>query len=127
MFLALKSAEMAADCINEAFETNNFSAAQLGKWGPDLSDGMQSIRKLVYAFYTKGFSFGQFVRKFPETKKNIVDLLIGNVFRPDINDVFVPMSQTVPLPESVPLEPGPQPKTPEPGPAATATASLARW
>src|SRR4051812_28822096 len=90
VFLALKSAEMAADCVVEAFEKSDFSAAQLGKWGEPVADGMQAIRKLVYAFYTKGFSFGRFTREHPHTKKNLVDLLIGNVFRPGINDIFEP-------------------------------------
>ncbi len=104
VFLALKSAEMAADCVIEAFQKNDFSAPQLSKWGQPLSDGMQSLRKLVYAFYTKDFSFGRFTREHPHTKKNLVDLLIGNVFRPHINDIFDPMSQSVPLPDSIPLE-----------------------
>jgi flavin-dependent dehydrogenase len=104
VFLALKSGEMAADCIIEAFKNNDFSAAQLGKWGQPVADGMQSIRKLVYAFYTKDFSFGRFTREHPHTKKNLVDLLIGNVFRPGINEIFDPMSQSVPLPDSIPLE-----------------------
>jgi flavin-dependent dehydrogenase len=104
VFLALKSAEMAADCVIEAFEKKDFSAAQLSKWGHSLADGMHSIRKLVYAFYTKDFSFGRFVREFPDTKQNLVDLLIGNVFRPGIDDIFDPMSQSVPLPTSIPLD-----------------------
>jgi flavin-dependent dehydrogenase len=104
VFLALKSAEMAADCVIEAFQKKDFSAQQLGKWGQPLSDGMQSLRKLVYAFYTKDFSFGRFVRENPQTKQNLVDLLIGNVFRPGIDDIFDPMSQSVPLPDSIPLE-----------------------
>jgi flavin-dependent dehydrogenase len=104
VFLALKSGEMAADCIIEGFGNNDLSAAQLGKWGQPIADGMQSIRKLVYAFYTKDFSFGRFTREHPDTKKNLVDLLIGNVFRPGINDIFEPMSKSVPLPNSIPLE-----------------------
>jgi flavin-dependent dehydrogenase len=111
VFLALKSAEMAADCVIEGFQTNDFSAAQLSKWGEPLADGMQSIRKLVYAFYTKDFSFGRFVREFPHTKQNLVDLLIGNVFRPGIDEIFDPMSKSVPLPDSIPLE---SPPTPQP-------------
>jgi len=111
VFLALKSAEMAADCVIEAFQTNDFSAAQLSKWGEPIADGMHSIRKLVYAFYTKDFSFGRFVREYPTTKQNLVDLLIGNVFRPGINDIFDPMSKSVPLPNSIPLE---SPRHPQP-------------
>jgi len=65
---------------------------------------VREIRKLVYAFYTRDFSFGRFTREHPQTKKNLVDLLIGNVFRPGINDIFEPMSKSVPLPDSIPLE-----------------------
>ena len=104
VFLALKSGEMAADAINEAFEKNDFSPARLGAWGPQLSDGMTSIRKLVYAFYTRDFSFGKFMRMHPEMKQNLVDLLIGNVFRDGVNDIFEPMSESVMIPPAIPLE-----------------------
>ena len=103
VFLALKSGEMAADAINEAFTRNDFSAAQLSKWGEPLSDGMQAIRKLVYAYYTKGFSFGKFLRAHPHFKRNITELLVGDVFRPEVNNVFGTLKDTVPLPESMPL------------------------
>ena len=104
VFLALKSGEMAADCINEAFEKNDFSGAQLGKWGPMLADGMHAMRKLVYAFYTDGFSFGQFMRKHPHLKANLVELLVGDVFRPEVNRIFDTMQQEIPLPDPEPLE-----------------------
>src|SRR5206468_4610429 len=61
VFLALKSGEMAADAINEGLQKGDTSAAQLGKWGDMLCEGMHAIRKLVYAYYTRGFSFGQFM------------------------------------------------------------------
>jgi flavin-dependent dehydrogenase len=104
VFLALKSGEMAAEAIHEGLAKGDTSAAQLSKWGDQLSDGMTSIRKLVYAFYTKGFSFGRFIRDNPSFKKNLVDLLIGNVFYDGVNDIFDVMGKTVPLPEAVPLE-----------------------
>jgi flavin-dependent dehydrogenase len=103
VFLALKSGEMAADAINEAFKKNDFSAAQLSKWGDQLAGGMQSIRKLVYAFYSKDFSFGKFVRENPNFKKNLVDLLIGNVFYEGVDDIFGPMAKSVDLPGAMPL------------------------
>jgi len=117
VYFALKSGEMAADCINEAFAANDFSAGRLSQWGAEFSEGMQAIRKLVYAFYTREFSFGSFIRQYPHTKKNIVDLLIGNVWRPGINDVFEPMSLSVALPQSIPLDP---PAAPRREPAAAA-------
>ena len=104
VFLALRSGEMAADAINEAFEKDDFSAAQLSKWGEQVAAGMQSIRALVYAFYTKGFSFGKFTREHPDFKKNLVDLLIGNVFYEGVNEIFGTMGEMVELPEAMPLE-----------------------
>ncbi|HZL35940.1 MAG TPA: NAD(P)/FAD-dependent oxidoreductase [Tepidisphaeraceae bacterium] len=104
VFLALKSGEMAADAIIEGFKIGDLSGAQLGKWGSPLSQGMHAMRKLVYAYYTKGFSFGQFMRMYPQYKRNLVELLIGDVFRPEVNAIFEPMSQSVMLPEPVLLE-----------------------
>lgn len=104
VFLALKSGELAADAINEAFDRNDFSATQLSKWGDELSGGMQTIRKLVYAFYTPTFSFGKFVKMHPEHKDDITAVLVGEVFRPGADDVFQPMREMAPIPESVPLE-----------------------
>ena len=103
VFLALKSGEMAADAIIEAFEQNDFSATQLSKWGDELSEGMQIIRKLVYAFYTKDFSFGQFVKMYPQHRDNVTAVLVGDVFRPEVAEVFTPMSTMAPIPESIPL------------------------
>jgi flavin-dependent dehydrogenase len=101
VFLALKTGELAADAINAAFDQNDLSAPRLSNWGNTLIDGYNAIRKLVYAFYTRGFSFGQFMRRHPEFKKNLVDLLIGDVFRPEVNNVFGPMGQMIPLPEPI--------------------------
>jgi flavin-dependent dehydrogenase len=104
VFFALKSGEMAADAIIEAFEKQDFSAVQLSTWGDDLSDGMTIVRKLVYAFYTKEFSFGRFVKTYPHHKDDITAMLVGDVFRPEIAEVFKPMSTMAPIPESVPLD-----------------------
>jgi flavin-dependent dehydrogenase len=104
VFLAMKSGQMAADAITEAFAKNDFSAEQLGKWGPELSEGMQAIRKIVYAYYTKGFSFGRFVRAFPEHQHKITELLVGDVFRPEIKTVFEALETMIPLPTPIPLE-----------------------
>ena len=104
VFLALKSGELAADAINEAFDKSDFSAAQLSKWGDELSAGMSTIRKLVYAFYTPTFSFGKFVKMHPEHKDDVTAVLVGEVFKPGVDDLFEPMKEMAPIPESIPLE-----------------------
>ena len=103
LFLALKSGEMAADGIIEAFEKDDFTAAQLGRFGPAFVKGMEAFRKLVYAFYTKEFSFARFLSEYPEHQGGIVDILSGDVFRKDVTHIFPAMSEMCPLPPEVPL------------------------
>jgi len=98
LFLALKSGEMAADCIIDAFEANDFGGERLGSFRREFVAGMDAIRKLVYAFYTQGFSFGKFLKAHPECQKGIVDILSGNVYRTDVTSIFEPMSKMCSLP-----------------------------
>jgi len=46
------------------------SAGQLGKWGPLFNKGVDRMRRLVCEYYD-GFSFGQFVRTFPQLKGSL--------------------------------------------------------
>ena len=103
LFLALKSGEMAADAIIEAFEKDDFSETQLGSFGPAFVDGMEAFRKLVYAFYTKEFSFARFLSEYPEHLGGIVDILSGDVYRKDVTHIFPAMAKMCPLPPEVPL------------------------
>ncbi len=103
LFLALKSGEMAADVTIEAFEINDFSETQLGSFGPTFVKGMEAFRKLVYAFYTKEFSFARFLSEYPEHQGGIVDILSGDVFRKDVTHIFPAMSEMCPFPPEVPL------------------------
>ncbi len=103
LFLALKSGEMAADVIIEAFHKDDFSEAQLGSFGPAFVKGMEAFRKLVYAFYTKEFSFARFLSEYPEHQGGIVDILSGDVFRKDVTHIFPAMAEMCPFPPEVPL------------------------
>lgn len=104
VFLALKSGEMAADAIIEAVEKNDFSGWQLGKFSSEYVSGVEAIRKLVYAFYTREFSFGKFLKRFPDCRDEIVNILIGNVFRDEVNGIFKPMAEFCDLPEARELQ-----------------------
>ncbi len=90
ILLALRSGEVAADAIGEAFQKQDYSAAQLGKWGPDFNRGVDRMRRLVCEYYD-GFNFGEFVRKHPDLKGNITDLLIGDLFTEKVDAVWEPM------------------------------------
>ncbi len=105
LFLALKSGEMAADAIMEAFKKNDFSEARLGNFGPTFVKGMEAFRKLVYAFYTKEFSFARFLAQHPEQQDNIIDILSGDVFRKDVTSLFPAMAEMCQLPPDIQLIP----------------------
>jgi len=98
VLLALKMAELAADAIHDAFSNEDFSAARLGQFQSKLDRGIESMRKLVYAFYDEDFSFSKFLRKYPDQRVNIINLLIGNVFRSGVDDVFGPLSEFAEIP-----------------------------
>jgi flavin-dependent dehydrogenase len=98
VLLALKMAELAADSIHDAFRNNDFSAARLGQYQAKLDNGIESMRKLVYAFYNEGFSFSQFLQKYPEQRKNIITLLMGNVFKDGVDDIYEPMAEFAIIP-----------------------------
>jgi flavin-dependent dehydrogenase len=114
VFLALKSGEMAADAINDGLERGDLSGAQLGRWGDELAHGMTVIRKLDYAFYTPTFSFGRFIKANPHHKDNVTAVLVGEVFKPNADEIFEPMKAMAPIPDAIPLEkPGVRQRTGE--------------
>jgi flavin-dependent dehydrogenase len=98
VLLALKMAELAADAIHDAFNHDDFSAARLGQYQAKLDRGIESMRKLVYAFYNDGFSFSGFLRKYPEERVHIINLLIGDVFREGVDSIYGPMSEFAEIP-----------------------------
>ncbi|MEX0938710.1 MAG: NAD(P)/FAD-dependent oxidoreductase [Pirellulales bacterium] len=87
VLLALKSAALAADAIVEGLQKGNVSRAQLGAWEAGYVEGMNRMRRLVCEYYD-GFNFGQFVRRFPHHRGSITDLLIGDLFKKDLDEVF---------------------------------------
>lgn len=87
VLLALKSGEFAADAIIEGLQKGDLTGNQLGKWELEYVEGMNRMRRLVCAFY-EGFNFGQFVRRFPQHQGGITDLLIGDLFKKELDRVF---------------------------------------
>lgn len=98
VLLALKMAELAADSIHDAFNNNDFSGKRLGQFQGKLDKGIESMRKLVYAFYNEGFSFSQFLNKNPDQRVNIINLLMGDVFKEGVDDIYGPMAEFAYIP-----------------------------
>jgi flavin-dependent dehydrogenase len=95
VLLALRSGEMAADAIVEGLRTGDTSAAQLGKWGPEFNRGVDRMRRLVCEYYD-GFSFGNFVKHYPDLRGTVTDLLIGDLFTDRVDKVWQPMESLYP-------------------------------
>ena len=89
VLLALTSGSMAADAVTEGLAKGDTSERQLRKWEPAFTAGMDRMRRLVCEFYD-GFSFGRFVRKYPDLKDRVTDVLIGDLFKDDV-DVLWPL------------------------------------
>jgi flavin-dependent dehydrogenase len=90
VLMALTSGSMAADAVAEGLRKGDTSDAQLGRWQEEFERGMDRMRRLVCAFYD-GFSFGRFVRRYPHLKGHVTDLLIGDLFKDSVDDVWEPM------------------------------------
>jgi flavin-dependent dehydrogenase len=103
VLLALKSGEMAADAVVEGLEHGDVSEAQLGRWGITFNEGVDRMRRLVCEFYD-GFSFGEFVRRYPHLRGTITDLLIGDLFTSRVDAVWEPM-ESLYKPGKAPIPP----------------------
>jgi flavin-dependent dehydrogenase len=95
VLLALRSGEMAADAIAEGLGKGDTSAAQLGKWGAEFNAGVDRMRRLVCEYYD-GFSFGTFVKQYPNLQGTVTDLLIGDLFTDRVDKVWKPMESLYP-------------------------------
>jgi flavin-dependent dehydrogenase len=87
VLLALKSADLAADAIGDAIAANDVSETRLRSWEAGYLQGMGRMRRLVCEFYD-GLSFGKLVRKNPDKKNLITDVLVGDLFKDEIDELW---------------------------------------
>ena len=66
-----------------------------------MRSGMEAMRRLVYAFYDRGFSFGQLLKEYPEFGPDLTDCLIGNLSR-DLEPLFKAVSKFAAVPDPLP-------------------------
>ncbi len=96
VLLAMASAEMAADAILDGYEKNDLSPEQLGRWNDNYTAGLENFKRLVYAFYAPQFSFGDFFKEYPEYRNHMTDILMGDVFKPGVDEIFDKMGDVIP-------------------------------
>lgn len=90
VLLAFKSGALAADAICLGLQSGDTTGERLGAWGEEYIKGMERMRRLVCEFYD-GLSFGKLVKRHPHLKGTITDMLIGDIFREDVDAIVAPM------------------------------------
>ena len=102
VMLALKSGVLAGDAVHEALAAGNFTPSRFTPYASALRQGIENMRKLVYAFYDPGFSFKKVIDKYPDAAGEITDCLSGDVNK-DFSSLWSKISEFVPLPDDLPV------------------------
>lgn len=82
VFLAFKSGEMAAEAVEQALAAGRHTAEQFDRYGAALCQHVETMRKIVYAFYDPDFSFGKLIQAHPGLRGRLTDCLIGDLQQP---------------------------------------------
>lgn len=101
VMLALKSGEMAADAIHAGLAENDLSPERFAKYGASIREGVENMRKLIYAFYNPAFSFSKIIKAHPDAAGLITDCLSGDVNK-DFSQLWTWIREFVPLPDDLP-------------------------
>ncbi len=87
VLLALVSGTRAADAVDAGLARGDTSEAALRVWEPEFLKAMMRMRRLVCEFYD-GLNFGEFVRRHKDKKGLITDILIGNLFKDELDELW---------------------------------------
>lgn len=101
VMIAMNSGILAGDYVNEGIEKGDLSPKQFMEYSNYLKEGIENMRKLVYAFYDSGFSFKKVIERYPETAGMMTDCLSGDVNR-DYSELWEKISEFAELPDALP-------------------------
>ncbi|MCW8132467.1 MAG: tryptophan 7-halogenase [Planctomycetota bacterium] len=80
LFLALKSGTMAADAADAALAAGDTRAERFAAYGEELCGGLETLRKLAYAFYDPEFDLLDAVAHDAERGGHLAACLAGDLF-----------------------------------------------
>jgi len=66
-----------------------------------MCEGLENMRKLVYAFYDPRFSFRDLTEKYPDLAGDITDCLSGDVNR-DFSRLYAAVAEMAEVPDPLP-------------------------
>lgn len=101
LMLALKCGVMAGDAVHEALVSRDFSPQRFAPYATAIRQGLENMRKLVYAFYEPNFSFRTITDKYPELAGDITDCLSGDVNK-DFSRLWAAIREFAAIPEALP-------------------------
>ena len=101
VMLALKSGQLAGEAVHAGLLEGDLSPARFEDYGATIRQGVENMRKLVYAFYDPNFSFRKVIARHPEAAGEITDCLSGDVNK-DFSRLWNRIREFVPLPEDLP-------------------------
>ena len=101
VMLALKSGVLVGETIHEGLAANDLSPQRFQHYGAFMRQGIENMRKLVYAFYDPNFSFKEVIKRHPDAAGAITDCLSGDVNK-DFSKLWSQIEELVPLPQDLP-------------------------
>lgn len=101
VMLALKSGVLAGEAIHEGILAGDLAPGRFAEYGALMRQGVENMRKLVYAFYDPNFSFKDVIMRHPEAGDQITDCLSGDLNR-DYSQLWDWIRELAPLPDVLP-------------------------
>lgn len=101
VMLALKSGHLVGETIHAGLLDGDLSPARFADYGATMRQGVENMRKLVYAFYDPNFSFREVIQAHPEAGGLITDCLSGDVNK-DFTQLWDWIREFLPLPGDLP-------------------------
>lgn len=98
LMLALKSGVAAADAAEAAFQAGDFRAARFTEYSRLMHEGIENMRKLIYAFYDPTVSFRTVTDASTDLAGDLTDCLSGDVNK-DFSRLFSAFSEITRIPE----------------------------
>ena len=101
VMLALKSGHLVGESVHQGLVSGDLSPEHFAPYGRAIREGVENMRKLVYAFYDPAFSFREVIKAHPEAGGMITDCLSGDVNK-DFSQLWAWIREFVPRPDVFP-------------------------
>jgi hypothetical protein len=92
---------VAGETVHAGLVAGDLSPARFAAYGATMRQGVENMRKLVYAFYDPKFSFREVIARYPDAAGEITDCLSGDVNK-DFTQLWNRIREFVPLPDDLP-------------------------